>query len=156
MSSLLLSLSPIFVRLCLFLCASQSTPTCGKRIKAEGGAPVSRYWALHGPPLPQRKRSKGLRPRGSVVGAFVAGLGALMVFVRCRTVPYGAVRCLARVSVRVSYGARTESSPYATYGAPRSGLLPPSLLALLPTSTSTHSTGFWGGGLWRCVLYIFI
>ena len=59
---------------------------------------------LHAPPTARSRRS-GLcgRPawllmraplahkwlRGSVLGAFVAGLGALMVFVRCRTVLYG-------------------------------------------------------------------
>ena len=40
--------------------------------------------------------------------------------VRCRTVSYGVVRCFVRSPVRVSYGVRTESKPYATYGAPPS------------------------------------
>jgi hypothetical protein len=39
------------------------------------------------------------RARGPALGAFVAGLGALMGFIRCRTVFYGAVRHFA-----VSYG----------------------------------------------------
>jgi hypothetical protein len=37
--------------------------------------------------------SASTRARGSVLGAFVAGLGAFMVFVRCRTVFYGVLRC---------------------------------------------------------------
>ena len=38
---------------------------------------------------------------------------------------YGAVRLLVRVSVRVSYGVLTESSPLMTYGAPPSISLRP-------------------------------
>jgi hypothetical protein len=50
---------------------------------------------------------------------------------RRRTVPYGVVRrrkvyffgsvqCFVRSPARVSYGARAQSSPYSTYGAPPS------------------------------------
>jgi len=48
---------------------------------------------------------------------FVTGYGAL----RCFTVPCGVVRCKVCLSVRASYGACTESDPYAIYAAPPSG-----------------------------------
>ena len=73
-----------------------------------------------------------IRSRGLVLGALWVVLVLLWFLygaVRCRTVSYGVAQCctvlygVVRCLARVSYGVRTESTPYATYGAPLSGFL---------------------------------
>jgi len=95
----------------------------------------------HGPHLPPLLlawwlliKQRGVSHSKPITGAYSISEIKRVLFscgaVRCRTVfcgvvrwftvSYGVVRCLVRVSVRVSYGVRTESTPYATYGAPPS------------------------------------